>query len=251
MSNENNRPQFKLDEFEGPLDLLLHLVRKNKLSIFDISTSDITEQYLQYADSLKHQNLDCSAEFLDVASQLLRIKSAGLLPRPVRESPHTEDAPEDDEAQLIKRLQEYQQVKLCAKLMDNLSAKESMGFFKPPEQIKLRKNVDLCKITQGELLRTYRKLLDRLVFAENQKVAVTQKVRSVVKVSVFTKIKDILRILRKKSIRFYEYFSNMTHREEKISAFLAVLELIKQNRIRLESLYPEDFSEKNIFITKV
>lgn len=250
-NKSSGKPQFKLKEFEGPLDLLLQLVKKNKLSIFDISTSNITEQYLQYLGKLEKHNLACSSEFLAVASQLIKIKSAGLLPKPVSESSLNETPTEDDEAELIKRLREYEQIKLCAKIIENLSAADVMGFFKPPETPNFKESDVLCKFTQEDLIFSYEKLLGRLELVKQQKVTITQKVKSVVKVSVFSKIKDILKILKKDSIKFYEYFSRMNCREEKVSAFLAVLELVKQNRIRLESPVSDDFSGRNVFITKI
>lgn len=243
----DSRPQFKLTEFEGPLDLLLHLVKKNKMSIFDISTAQITEQYLQYVNILDKQNLEDSSEFLLVASQLLRIKSSKLLPSPSAASKSSEgESDHSDEAELIKRLEEYEKIKNYADIMKDMSGKSQPGVFKPPENIKNKfNNMDIRKITADDLLSYYRNLINKINSEEKEKLRVTESVKSDVKITVLQKIKDILKILRKESLSFYKFFSCINCRQEKVSAFLAVLELIRQNRIKLQSLSQE------IFITRM
>ena len=102
---------FKLEKFEGPLDLLLHLLDKSQIAIEDIFVSDITEQYLEYIGSLPELNMDSASEFLATAAMLLEIKSRRLLPKP----PKPEEEQEDPEQTLIRRLREYKEIKENAK----------------------------------------------------------------------------------------------------------------------------------------
>ena len=124
----------KLDSFEGPLDLLLHLIRKNEVNIYDIPIALITEQYLHYIELMQELNLDLAGEFLVEAATLIHIKSRTLLPRP---SPEQDDAgsEEDPREALVRRLLEHQKYKAAAELLHDRETLRSAQFMRPDERI--------------------------------------------------------------------------------------------------------------------
>ena len=121
---------FKLTEFEGPLDLLLHLIDKAQIAIEDIFVSDITEQYLEYVNTLPEINMESASEFLATAAMLLEIKSRRLLPKP----PKPEEDEEDPEQVLIRRLQEYKRIKENAVILRAREGELEGMYFKKPQE---------------------------------------------------------------------------------------------------------------------
>src|SRR4029079_5974043 len=126
--------QVKLDTFEGPLDLLLHLIRTNEVNIYDIPIAMITEQYLKYIELMQELNLDLAGEFLVMAATLIHIKSRTLLPRP---DPSQEDAgPEEDPREaLVRRLLEHQKYKAAAELLHDREARRGAQFGRPDASV--------------------------------------------------------------------------------------------------------------------
>jgi segregation and condensation protein A len=123
----------KLDSFEGPLDLLIHLIRKNEVNIYDIPIALITEQYLSYIALMQELNLDVAGEFLVMASTLIHIKSRTLLPRP---DPTQEDEPEEDPREaLVRRLLEHQKYKAAAELLHERETLRSAQFTRPDSAV--------------------------------------------------------------------------------------------------------------------
>src|SRR6187549_4022860 len=124
----------KLDQFEGPLDLLLHLIRKNEVNIHDIPISLITQQYLETIEMMQELNLDVAGEFLVMASTLIHIKSRTLLPRP---DPAQDDAglEEDPREALVRRLLEHQKYKAAAELLHDRETLRSAQFMRPDERV--------------------------------------------------------------------------------------------------------------------
>lgn len=218
---------FKIADFEGPLDLLLHLISKNKLTITDISLSKITDQYFEFVEELKRENIDFSSEFLIVASELLYIKSKYLLPKQEQE----EDLAENEQ-NLIDRLKEYRIIKLSAQKIGDRQFESKYLYFKIAENIKFKaKPIDpiskdkfiLSLITLAE-----RKASMRQPVEENLKEAIVKK-----PVTIFSKVKDILKKIKVNvKIKYQELFYGT--RSEKVASFLALLELIKLNKIRLD-----------------
>jgi segregation and condensation protein A len=125
--------QVKLDAFEGPLDLLLHLIRKNELNIYDIPIALITEQYLGYITLMQDLNLDVAGEFLVMASTLIHIKSRTLLPRP--DPAQEEGAEEDPREALVRRLLEHQKYKAAAELLHERETLRSAQYMRPDERV--------------------------------------------------------------------------------------------------------------------
>lgn len=216
---------FKSEDFEGPLDLLLHLISKNKLSIVDVSLAEITDQYFYYIERWKKENIDFSSEFLVIASELLYIKSKFLLPR------HEEETKEDDTAlNLIDRLKEYKLIKLTADKIADRQFESKYTFFKIAEQIKFPSK-PLAPIDKDKLLKSLFALLERKALLrppskENIKEAVIRK-----PVSIFSKVKDILKSIKRKTKMKYEDLFKGT-KSERVASFLALLELIKLSKVR-------------------
>lgn len=216
---------FKSEDFEGPLDLLLHLISKNKLSIVDVSLAEITDQYFYYIERWKKENIDFSSEFLVIASELLYIKSKFLLPK------HEEETEEDTTAEsLIDRLKEYKLIKLSADRIADRQFESKYTFFKIAEQIKFPsrplKPMDKDRLLKAIFALSERKALLRPPSKENIKEAVIRK-----PVSIFSKVKDILKSIKRRTKMKYKDIFKGT-RSERVASFLALLELIKLSKVK-------------------
>ncbi|MCP4622033.1 MAG: segregation/condensation protein A [bacterium] len=213
------------DIFEGPMDLLVHLIKKNELDIYDIPIALITEQYLQYVDWMKAMNVDFAGDFIVMASTLAQIKSRMLLP--VHDG--DEDEEEDPRLELTRPLLEYLQMKLVA---DQLIERNLLGektFIRNPSREEFLTNPDdeYIKIGLFELIDAFQKILDRI--PDDHRVEMTAD-----EISVKDKISQIADILEAKgSITFLELFSDSTDRREVIITFLGILEMVKLTLIRL------------------
>lgn len=222
---------FKLQIFEGPLDLLMHLINKNKVSIYDIPISEITEQYLDYIAEMDHYDIEVSSEFLVLAANLLYIKSKMILPK----DDEDEEA-EDPRLELTQRLEEYKRMKMAA---EYLREKEFSGghlFYKPREYIQPVLIDESLKLVTLESLQ---EAAFAVVDIIGRKKPVSLKNFSGIvgrdPIPVFTKVKDFVkRFLNRKKIKFLELFKNVKTRDEAVASFLAVLELMKMNRIKVE-----------------
>ncbi len=217
---------FKSEDFEGPLDLLLHLISKNKLSIVDISLAEITDQYFEYIELWKKENIDFSSEFLVIASELLYIKSKFLLPKHEEE----EEEEEDSSEKLIERLKEYKLIKLSADKLSDRQFESKYVFFKVAEQIKFPSKplgeMDKERLLTALFALSERKALLKPPSKENIKEAVIRK-----PVSIFSKVKDILKNIKRKSkMKYKELFKGT--KSERVASFLALLELIKLSKVK-------------------
>ncbi len=223
---------FRLENFEGPLDLLLHLINKDELNIFDIPIARITEQYLEYLKLMKVLNLDIAGEYLLMASTLLHIKSKMLLPKPSKEG--EEENVEDPRAELVRRLIEYQKYKMAA---DELIRRPILDrdFFVRLTSLKEDeiKEEERIEATLFELLEAFRKLLER-----SEKESVHEVVLD--RITVEDKMQDIINLLQreKRSIAFHLLFPENASRRLIIITFLAILELVKMKIIRLFQVAP-------------
>jgi len=215
----------KTQAFEGPLDLLLHLIKKNEIDIYDIPIADITRQYLEYLEIMKTLNLDVAGEFLVVAATLLHIKSRMLLPVP--EEPEQDE--EDPRADLVRQLLEYQSIKEAAFSLDKREILERDVFVRKafPEEVEVEeRDVDLEGLTLFGLIEAFKKVIAELpeetaheVFAE--------------RVSISDKISLILEALdTENNVSFYDLLKGARSRQDVIVTFLAILELIKLKMIK-------------------
>jgi segregation and condensation protein A len=215
----------QLDEiFEGPMDLLVHLIRKNELDIYDIPIALITEQYLQYLEWMQAMNLDYAGDFLLMASTLTQLKSRMLLP--VHEG---EDEDEDVLQEITRPLVEYLQMKSAA---DQLVGRNLLGettFIRKPDRGEFLIDADdeFIKIGLFELIDAFQKILERI--PDDHRVDMRAD-----EISVKDRITQIIDILEtKKSITFLELFSANPDKKEIIVTFLAILEMVKLMLIRI------------------
>ncbi len=227
---------FKLDVFEGPLDLMLHLISKHKLNINDIEISKLLEQYLLYIEQAKEQDFELAGEFLEMAARLIYIKTVSLLPKP------------QDADQIKKELQgaliEYSLCKKAAEMLKNNFCGYDV-FVREPTKIKLD--------SEYKLKHPPEKLVE-IFFSMNikkfdvQKHENERKINAVVQqsvVSVISKIVYILKSLYKSgSARIDSLFVNMTGRSERVATFLAILELTKSGRLIISDDNTEIFFKK-------
>lgn len=235
---------YKLDKFEGPLDLLLTLINKNKVSIYDIPIVEITAQYLEAIDGIESSDLENTSEFLVMAAQLLLIKSRMLLPKTQTD----EDGEEDPREELARRLEEYQKFKeALAKLRKSEFSSRYM-VFRDEEKIKFPIPEYNREHTVSELLEAFNNIAARKI----RKAAPEKRAFSGIvgreKVSVDDMVEKICKRLSKaKAINFETLFLPDDSKPEMIATFLAVLEMIKLNRIRADY----DQTQKDFVISKV
>ncbi len=220
--------EFKINEFEGPLDLLLHLIKESKMDIMDIEIEKITEQYMSYLDSQEKMNLEIASEYLVLASELIEIKSKLLLPNQKSEEINNEEE-EDPRDDLVKRLLEYQAYKEITKVLQEKEEIRHQVFTKIPE--------DYSKYSNGEVIVQCEYEIDDLVNAlknyllrKKESRPVNTKV-TVNEISVSSRRHEIKNVLRsKKKISFFELFPVFT-KEYIVATFLAVLEMAKSKEL--------------------
>lgn len=155
-----------LDAFEGPLDLLLYLIRKANVDILDIPMASLTGQYLEYVEQMRRRNLDLAAEYLVMAAVLLEIKSRMLLPRPVHEA----HEPDDPRAELVRRLVEYEQMKRAADHLDQLPRNERDFSFVSVPAVVFDDEV-APQVSAGELLLAWQWLAARTELVRHHKIS--------------------------------------------------------------------------------
>jgi segregation and condensation protein A len=216
----------RLEMFEGPLDLLLHLIHKNEIDITNIPIALITEQYLEYLKLMKVLNLDVAGEYLLMASTLLHIKSKMLLPTSPEEK---EEEGEDPRAELVRKLLEYQKYKNAAAELESRPMLDRDVFIRlaladnaePREEEKIEVNL-------FELLEVFRQVLEK---------AKPEAVHEVIleRISVEEKVQEILSLLQreKRSIAFHLLFPEQASRRLIVITFLAILELVKTRLVRI------------------
>ncbi len=213
------------DVFEGPMDLLVHLIKKNELDIYDIPVALITEQYLQYVEWMKAMNVEFAGDFIVMASTLAQIKSRMLLP--VHEGDEEEE--EDPRLELTRPLLEYLQMKSVAdQLVErNLLGEKTFIRNSSRDEFLTGQDDEFIKIGLFELIDAFQKILDRI--PDDHRVEMTTD-----EISVRDKISQIADILETRgSITFLELFSDNPDRREVIITFLAILEMVKLTLIRL------------------
>lgn len=222
----------KINEFEGPLDLLLHLIKESNIDIYDISIEEITKQYLNYINQMESLDIEVASEYLVMAAELMLIKSKTLLPKKNEEVEELEEAEEYSRENLINRLIEYQKYKNVTKDFRNLENIRHEIYTKAPENLKdyndenivLRSDVSL-----DDLLDAFHKFLQRKALEKPLKTNITKKEITVEQRR--TTIKHILK--EKKKIDFFELFDVIT-KEYVVVTFLAVLEMAKKQELYIK-----------------
>jgi Uncharacterized conserved protein len=218
----------KLDIFEGPLDLLLYLIKKNEIDIYNIPVALITEQYLQYLKMIKSLNLDLAGEYLVMASTLIHIKSKMLLPEP--EEPEEEEE-EDPRAELVRQLLEYQAFKEAATNLGERPILERDVFtraaFLPEETEKsTATEEELIEVSIFDLIEAFHRLVSRIDKKELLEIDLE-------KISLTDIINDIMeRLSNEKNLTFDELLGERKERWRIIYTFLALLELVKLRMVK-------------------
>ena len=228
---------YKLEKFEGPLDLLLHLIEKNKVNIYDIPIAEITDQYMEYVRQMDEENLDVVSEFLVMAATLLDIKARMLLPKEVNE----EGEEEDPRAELVMRLLEYKKYRLMSEELKDMESGADRVFYKdptiPPEVKEYAEPVDLDQLLDGLTLAKLQRIFDSIMRRQKEKVDPIRSKFGTIRrepVSLEAKIMDVMHYARKhRKFSFRQMLERQADKVEVVVAFLAILELMKIGKIHL------------------
>ena len=238
-----------LKDFDGPLDLLLHLISRAKVDIRDIFVSEITEQYLASMDDIASLDMDAASEFLAMAAMLLEIKSRALLPKP----PKVEEGEETPEQALIRRLTEYAALKEGIGQMRAFEEAAARMFEKLPEEIPLPPPVfELPNLTMDALMEAMRRVIARAaeerVRAAYLRLAAEEPERAVAvrqlqrdKLSIQGGMFVIAARVRKGPCTFESLFVDFPTRDEIVTLFMAILEMLRMGKLHLEQT--ETFGE--------
>ena len=221
---------FLIGDFEGPLDLLLHLIKKSKMEIFDIEISEITNQYIKYIEDMSEMNLDIASEYLVMAAELVEMKSKKLLPSKDEEKNNEDEI--NPEEELKRRLTEYKKYKESTNIFRNLEENRSSYYTKAPESLKKYSEEKLendGSVGVFDLLDAFQKILERQEFNKPLNTKITRKELSV-KERV-AKIRDVLKIKRK--VNFIELFDDFS-KPYVVVTFLSVLEMAKNKEITIK-----------------
>lgn len=228
MSDEKYK--VRLDIFEGPLDLLLYLIKKDEVDIYDISIERITKQYLEYVNTFKLLNIDLASEFIVMAANLMYIKSRTLLPK--QEQPPEEDIDEEDPRwELIRQLIEYKKFKDAAGFLHNKAIEQEDYFANSPEKIEITEETPSMPLDEAnifDLIRAFQGVIQR--FEESNDLGDIVDDRF----TVSDKIESLLEMTKPGQRKvFTSLFDEATTKSEIIVTFLAVLELMKMNQFKI------------------
>ena len=219
--------QYKItiDNFDGPLDLLLHLKKENNIDIYDIKVEEIAKQYLDYIESMKNLNLSIASEYLVMASELIEMKSRMLLPK--REEEDTDEYEEDPREVLIERLLAYKKYKEVTKEFKDLELTRKLVISKEQENLsKYLKEEENENLSVSDLVDAFNNLLEKKRLEKPVQTKITKKELSVTEKVI--KIRDILK--KKRKVNFEDLFENSS-KEEIIVSFLSILEMLKKDEI--------------------
>ena len=219
----------KLQAFEGPLDLLVHLIKKNKMNVYDIQISVVTKQYLDYLNLMQELNLDLASEFLVMAATLIHIKSKMLLPRPETASGDPEDA-EDPRDALVRRLLEHQHFKAAAEMLHEKELLRGAQWGRPDSRIEEIAGDEYepeIEVDLFSLLSAFKQVLERA--RERPPVLLPPE-----EVSIESRIEELLeRLSETEACGFEDLFESDATRGDMIVTFLAMLEMIRLKLIRV------------------
>lgn len=240
---ETNKYAIKIDNFEGPLDLLCHLIDKNKMSINDINLTEITDQYVEYINKMEEMNLEVTSEFIIMASTLIYLKSKSLLPKEV------DDEEEISEEELLRRIVEYKRYKEITKTLREMYDKNSVRFYKVPDEIKLPKQKLERNYDKQEIIDAYSNIVKVNKEKVNENASNIEKIAITDKYTVASKVKEILKqLINKPKFVFNKVFSlQRCETEELVTAFSGLLELSRRNKVKTEQdkLFGDISVEKN------
>ena len=220
---------FTIEDFEGPLDLLLHLIKEKKMDLLNLKIEIIIDEYLKFIDKMEEMNLDIASSYLIMASELIEMKSKLLIPRVEDEEEEEEIDPKE---QLVNRLIEYQKYKELTEDFKELEYERKQIFTRLPESLKEYSDtntvVNNSDVTLEDLLNAFQKFLERKKLEQPLHTKVTKKEMSVEERSI--SIRNILKA--KKKVNFLELF-DVLNKEYVIVTFLAILEMARKNELKI------------------
>jgi segregation and condensation protein A len=234
----------QIEQFEGPLDLLLHLISKACIDIEDIFVSEVTGQYLSYVSSISELSMDSASEFLEMAAVLVYIKSRMILPFGDDETEEEEE--EDPEQELIQRLKTYKTFKDACEEMKSYEEKGLRVYYKLPEEIAYPdERIEIEEISLQDLFEAFAELMRRIPDGEAERIEEVE-----IQQETFT-IKDRTRHILKKlselnTATFFSLFSDARSKMEVAVTFIALLELIHESIVTIK----QNGSYEDIYITK-
>ena len=241
---ETQKYAIKIENFEGPLDLLCNLIEKNKMDIYDIHLNEITDQYIQYLNQMEKMNLEIASEFVVMASTLLYLKSKNLLPK------QEEEEEELTEEELIRRIIEYKKFKEISKVLKQNYIENGNRYYKGQENIELPKQKLEKKYDNQIIPKIYQQLLERTSVRLNQNAKNIEKIALVENYTVASKVKEMFKVLVKQK-RFVcnKMFSLSKHnKQEVVTAFSGLLEMSRRKKV--ETTQEELFGDITVEKTK-
>ena len=219
----------KINDFEGPLDLLLHLIKEKKMDLLDLKIEIVIDEYLDFINKMQEMNLNIASSYLVMASELIEMKSKLLLPRNNEEE---EEEEEDPKEQLVNRLIEYQKYKDLTEDFKKLETERKMIYTRLPESLKeyndTGKIINNSNVSLDDLINAFQKFLESKKLEQPLHTKITQKEMSIEERSI--SIRNILK--KKKKVNFLELF-DVLNKEYVVVTFLAILEMTKKNEIRI------------------
>ena len=239
---ETNKYAIKIDNFEGPLDLLCHLIDKNKMDIYDIKINEIADKYIEYLNQMEEMNLDIASEFVIMASTLIYLKSKSLLPK-------QEEAEEEiTEEELIQRIIEYKKYKEIIKKLKVNYEENSKIYLGSQEKIELPKKQIEKEYEKDLIPNLYKNLLKRNEEKVNKNAENIEKIAITDNYTVTSKVKEMFRALIKNNkFVFNKLFSLKEHnKQEVVTAFSGLLEMSKRDKVntKQEELFDDILVEK-------
>ena len=234
---ETQKYAIKIDNFEGPLDLLCHLIDKNKMNIYDINLSEITDQYIEFLKEQEKLNLEIASEFVVMASTLLFLKSKNLLPK------QEEEEEEITEEELIRRIIEYKKFKEISKVLREKYIIFSNRYYGFEEKIDLPKQKLEKKYDEAIIPEIYENLVEKNNEKINQNAKNIEKIAITDNYTVASKLREMFRVLiKQKRFVFNKLFSIKKHnKQEVVTAFSGLLELSRRSKV--ETIQEELFGD--------
>lgn len=246
LNYESQIYSIKTNDFEGPLDLLCHLIDKNKMNICDIDISNITDQYIQYLNAMEELDLEIASEFVIMASTLLYLKSKTLLP--VLENVEEEEK-ELTEEELLRRIIEYKKYKEVSEELKEFYAENSKRFYKEPEKIKFPKKELELDSNYSVIVKAYTKVIEKNKKRLNQNAKNIQKIAITDTYTVGSKVKEMYReLIKNDKFVFNNLFSQkQCNKVEVVTAFTGLLEMSRRSKVQTsqQNLFGDILVEKH------
>ena len=230
----------RLDVFEGPLDLLLHLIKELEIDIYDIPMKVLTRQYMEYIEEMKELEINVASEYLLMASELLKIKSHTLLPGPA----YAEEPFEDPRESLMEQLIEYQNFKQYAEQLSMMKQESERLYIKPPEEYEeVDVSEDEMDVSISELLVAYQKVRSRVALDQPKNVVINHEryTRKMAESFISEHFTD------RDSLAFHELFNFNESKSKVVAVFIVLLDYVKEGQMRICRVQGGDYKIERLF----